>query len=89
MSTFDLVAKPGVTVPNFVPGSVPQHIAIVMDGNGRWANQRGLTRVEGHKAGEAALLDVVASRAFSRASLKILRPNHPLATCLSIGGEFS
>lgn len=40
--------------------SVPNHIAIVMDGNGRWANQRGLTRVEGHKAGEAALLDVVA-----------------------------
>jgi undecaprenyl diphosphate synthase len=31
-----------------------------MDGNGRWANQRGLTRVEGHRAGEAALLDVVA-----------------------------
>ncbi len=30
-----------------------------MDGNGRWANERGLTRVEGHKAGEAALLDVV------------------------------
>jgi undecaprenyl diphosphate synthase len=39
---------------------VPQHVAIVMDGNGRWANARGLTRVEGHKAGEAALLDVVA-----------------------------
>lgn len=38
----------------------PRHIAIVMDGNGRWANARGLTRVEGHKAGEAALLDVVA-----------------------------
>jgi len=31
-----------------------------MDGNGRWANRRGLTRIEGHKAGEAALLDVVA-----------------------------
>jgi undecaprenyl diphosphate synthase len=30
-----------------------------MDGNGRWANERGLTRVEGHKAGEVALLDVV------------------------------
>jgi undecaprenyl diphosphate synthase len=31
-----------------------------MDGNGRWANGRGLTRVEGHRAGEASLLDVVA-----------------------------
>jgi undecaprenyl diphosphate synthase len=49
----------GLSVPEFA-GKVPQHVAIVMDGNGRWANQRGLTRVEGHKAGEAALLDVVA-----------------------------
>ncbi|MFB8385778.1 isoprenyl transferase [Microbacterium sp. NPDC055910] len=46
--------------PEFPKGAVPKHVAIVMDGNGRWANRRGLTRVEGHKAGEAALLDVVA-----------------------------
>ena len=46
--------------PTFPTGSVPRHVAIVMDGNGRWANGRGLTRVEGHRAGEAALLDVVA-----------------------------
>jgi len=46
--------------PNFPNGSVPRHVAIVMDGNGRWANGRGLTRVEGHRAGEASLLDVVA-----------------------------
>lgn len=50
---------PNRVPPEFV-GDVPQHIAIVMDGNGRWANQRGLTRTEGHRAGEAALLDVVA-----------------------------
>ena len=50
----------GINPPAFPAGSVPEHVAIVMDGNGRWANQRGLTRVEGHKAGEAALLDVVA-----------------------------
>src|SRR5690606_33038101 len=31
-----------------------------MDGNGRWANRQGLTRIEGHKAGEEVLLDVVA-----------------------------
>lgn len=41
-------------------GKVPGHVAIVMDGNGRWANQRGLPRTEGHKAGEFALMDVVA-----------------------------
>jgi undecaprenyl diphosphate synthase len=39
---------------------VPEHVAIVMDGNGRWANRQGLPRIEGHRAGEAALLDVVA-----------------------------
>lgn len=53
------IAHPLFPVPRF-EGKVPQHVAIVMDGNGRWANQRGLTRVEGHRAGEAALLDVVA-----------------------------
>ncbi len=46
--------------PQHLPERVPEHVAIVMDGNGRWANARGLPRVEGHKAGEAALLDVVA-----------------------------
>ena len=45
--------------PTSPPMSVP-FVAIVMDGNGRWANRRGLTRIEGHRAGEAALLDVVA-----------------------------
>ena len=60
MNEFVPVKKPGVDLPAFPEGSVPKHIAIVMDGNGRWANERGLTRIEGHKAGEAALLDVVA-----------------------------
>ncbi len=50
----------GLTPPSLDRSRVPKHVAIVMDGNGRWANQRGLTRVEGHRAGEAALLDVVA-----------------------------
>ena len=38
---------------------IPHHVAIVMDGNGRWAQQRGLPRTSGHEAGEAALFDVV------------------------------
>ena len=42
------------------PSSCPRHVAIVMDGNGRWANARGLPRTKGHETGEAALLDVVA-----------------------------
>jgi undecaprenyl diphosphate synthase len=39
---------------------MPGHVAVVMDGNGRWARARGLPRIEGHKAGEDALVDVVA-----------------------------
>jgi undecaprenyl diphosphate synthase len=38
---------------------VPVHVGCVMDGNGRWAAQRGLPRTEGHAAGEEALLDTV------------------------------
>jgi undecaprenyl diphosphate synthase len=40
-------------------GRVPRHVACVMDGNGRWAQQRGLKRTEGHAAGEEALFDAV------------------------------
>ena len=38
---------------------IPQHIAIVMDGNGRWAKERGLPRTAGHEAGEKVLFDIV------------------------------
>ncbi|TDD58741.1 isoprenyl transferase [Kribbella antibiotica] len=51
---------PSGAVPPVLPKElVPEHVAIVMDGNGRWAKQRGLPRTEGHKAGEASLLDVI------------------------------
>jgi len=40
-------------------GELPRHVGIIMDGNGRWAKQRGLTRSDGHSAGEEALFDVV------------------------------
>lgn len=47
--------------PPAIPAQfVPRHVAVVMDGNGRWANERGLPRNEGHKAGEKSLVDVVA-----------------------------
>jgi undecaprenyl diphosphate synthase len=41
------------------PKRIPRHVAAVMDGNGRWATQRGLKRTEGHAAGEHALFDAV------------------------------
>jgi len=40
-------------------GRVPRHVAIVMDGNGRWAKRQGLKRTDGHAAGEEALFDTV------------------------------
>lgn len=41
------------------PG-VAKHVAIIMDGNGRWANAQGLPRTAGHEAGEYALMDTIA-----------------------------
>ena len=46
-------------LPDIDPDNVPAHVAIVMDGNGRWATQRGLQRTDGHAAGEEALADTV------------------------------
>lgn len=45
--------------PDIPPEFLPKHVALVMDGNGRWATQQGLPRTEGHKRGEAVLLEMV------------------------------
>ena len=44
--------------PRIPADRLPNHVAIVMDGNGRWATQRGLRRTEGHKMGEAVVIDI-------------------------------
>ncbi len=49
----------GALPPQLPEELVPRHVAIVMDGNGRWARQRGLPRTAGHEAGESSLFDVV------------------------------
>ena len=41
------------------PKAIPQHVAVIMDGNGRWAEQRNLPRTEGHLKGEEALFECV------------------------------
>lgn len=41
------------------PDLIPRHVGLILDGNGRWANARGLPRIAGHQAGEEALFDVV------------------------------
>src|SRR5215204_1536691 len=49
---------------------LPSHVAIIMDGNGRWAAQRHLPRVEGHRAGSEAVRDTVETAA--RLGLEVL-----------------
>ncbi|MER7534866.1 isoprenyl transferase [Streptomyces sp. NPDC097704] len=49
----------GARPPKLQTELVPQHVAIVMDGNGRWAKERGLPRTEGHKVGAEQVLDVL------------------------------
>jgi len=56
MSTAPLPASAGVT-----PG--PHHVAIIMDGNGRWAKARGLPRVAGHRRGADAVRRVIRGAA--------------------------
>jgi undecaprenyl diphosphate synthase len=51
--------NPRALPPGIEAGAVPDHVAIVMDGNGRWAKAKGLPRNKGHEAGEAALFDTV------------------------------
>jgi len=45
--------------PSEIPGQVPLHVAIIMDGNGRWARDRGLPRLAGHRAGVDNLRRVI------------------------------
>jgi undecaprenyl diphosphate synthase len=45
--------------PRIRPEAVPRHVAVIMDGNGRWAERRGLPRSEGHRAGVESVRSVV------------------------------
>lgn len=55
---------------NILDSNIPQHIAIIMDGNGRWATQRGLPRVAGHRAGMKVVKEI--TRACDELGVKIL-----------------
>lgn len=54
-----LKSVPSRVCPPVPLGKLPQHIAIIMDGNGRWAEQRGLPRIEGHREGAKVAQKVV------------------------------
>ncbi|GAB4007978.1 hypothetical protein GCM10029992_63200 [Glycomyces albus] len=49
----------GARPPSIPRELLPKHVAITMDGNGRWAKARGLKRTEGHAMGEASLFDTI------------------------------
>jgi undecaprenyl diphosphate synthase len=49
---------------------LPRHVAVIMDGNGRWAKQRGLSRIEGHRAGSDSVREIVEASA--RLGVKVL-----------------
>lgn len=79
------------------PQSIPQHIALIMDGNGRWSHRLGLSRAMGHRAGAANMLDIVqlcvdigvrflTVYAFSTENWK--RPQSEVQAMLQLIGEF-
>jgi len=48
-------ARPEVLLPDVHPARIPRHVAVIMDGNGRWAQERGFPRIFGHRNGTAAV----------------------------------
>ncbi len=52
-------ADPATLIPDVHPCRIPRHVAIIMDGNGRWAQQRGLPREAGHRAGAETVRTIV------------------------------
>jgi undecaprenyl diphosphate synthase len=72
---------------------LPRHVAVIMDGNGRWATQRGLPRVAGHREGVSAVRTVVRTAGelgiefltlYAFSSENWNRPSHEVATLMSL-----
>jgi undecaprenyl diphosphate synthase len=93
-------SRPKVTQPAKTSGDgfdVPRHVAIIMDGNGRWAAARGLPRVEGHRRGVEALrktvraagnLGIAVLTIFSFSSENWSRPETEIRDLLSLLRRF-
>lgn len=88
---------PAQSVEELRKGPVPQHVAIIMDGNGRWAQQRGLPRIAGHRAGmksvkritkiaDATGVNVLTMYAFSTENWK--RPEQEVSFLMKLPEEF-
>lgn len=54
-------ADPAGLLPDVPASRIPRHIAVIMDGNGRWAEERGFPRVFGHKAGASGVREVITA----------------------------
>lgn len=54
-------SKPSVSIHNLEPSKIPSHIAIIMDGNGRWAEKRLMNRIKGHEKGSETVRNIVRS----------------------------
>jgi len=78
-------------------GRLPRHVAVIMDGNGRWARARNLPRVEGHRAGIASVREIVETAA--RLELQVItlyafsvenwkRPRYEVATLMMLLKEY-
>ncbi|MBL4698039.1 MAG: isoprenyl transferase [Phycisphaerales bacterium] len=52
---FPAEAQPDILLPDVHPMKIPRHVAVIMDGNGRWAQERGFPRIFGHKNGTASV----------------------------------
>ena len=101
MFPLDEIAQPGTPEREILeridPDRMPRHVAIIMDGNGRWAMARKLPRVEGHRAGIRSVretvetaarlgLEVVTLYAFSTENWK--RPRHEVLTLMGLLKEY-
>jgi undecaprenyl diphosphate synthase len=101
MQPFDEIAAPGTRERELLerldPNRLPRHVAIIMDGNGRWAQARNLPRVEGHRAGIGAVRVAVESAA--RLGFKVItlyafstenwkRPRHEVLTLMALLKDF-
>ena len=93
-----MVVNPAPTSPVLPALSAkPKHVAIIMDGNGRWAQARGLSRSDGHRAGAEAIRPVI--RRFAEHGVPVItlfgfstenwgRPRTEIETILKLGAEF-
>ena len=101
MQPLDEIAEPGTrerdVLSHIDPDRMPRHVAVIMDGNGRWATARNLPRVEGHRSGIRAVretvetaarlgIEIITLYAFSTENWK--RPRHEVLTLMGLLKEY-